>query len=301
MVRIRHIICGSLTLSILLSVSGCGSPGERYSFRYEGRTRYYWVFQPELLDGGDPLPLVINLHGFSESAALEAYRSDMNAFAEKEYFIVCYPEGTGLRKAWNTKGERDADDVGFISALIDTLISNYNIDTTRIYLVGFSNGSRMAMIAGSALSRRISAIAVAGSFLSKKELESLDPGKGIRLIGFHARNDHAAKYVWDSSDSILYSSVYKIFSTWAQKCGCNLGPDTTVFDGDVLKIRWYDDSTGMEVVLWATPDGGHTWPGGKGIPFPGGARPSRRINANELMWEFFLAHPTPLEPDAYRR
>lgn len=233
------------------------------------------------------MPLIINFHGFSESAALEAYRSGMNAFAGKKHFIVCYPEGTGILKAWNTKGERDADDVGFISVLIDTLVSNYNVDTARIYLAGFSNGSRMAFIAGSALSNRISAIAVAGSFFSKKELESLDPGKGIRLIGFHARNDHAAKYVWDSGDSILYSSVYEIFSSWSQKCGCNPEPDTTVFESDVLKIRWHNDSTGAEVVLWTTPDGKHTWPGGRGIPFPGGANPSRKINSNELMWEYF--------------
>lgn len=284
---VRQIVFFQLSFVLLALFSGCMNNADKGVFEFEGKRRTYWVFQPELHDGGGPLPLVINLHGYSESATLEAYRSDMNAFAEKEYFIVCYPEGTGLRKAWNTKGERDADDVGFISTLIDTLIFNYHIDTTRIYLVGFSNGSRMAMIAGSALSRRISAIAVAGSFLSKKELESLDPGKGIRLIGFHARDDHAAKYEWDKRDSVLYSSVYIIFSTWAQKCGCSPRPDTAAFEGDVLKIRWHNDSTGIEVVLWVTPEGGHTWPGGKGIPFPGGAKPFQKINSNELMWEFF--------------
>ncbi len=211
----------------------------------------------------------------------------MNAFADKEGFIVCYPEGTGLSKAWNTKGERNADDVGFISALIDTLISNYNVDTSRIYLAGFSNGSRMAFIAGAALSDRIAAIAVAGTFFSESELEALDPGPSVRVIAFHSRNDHAAKYAGFESDGELYPSVYEIFSTWAQKCGCSREPDTSVFDGDVLKFRWNNDSTGMEIVLWTTPDGKHTWPGGRGIPFPGGAKPSRKIESNELMWEFF--------------
>jgi polyhydroxybutyrate depolymerase len=273
------------------------------------------VYQPELLDGGGPLPLVINLHGYSESAALEAYRSNMNAFAEKEYFIVCYPEGTGLRKSWtrntpfdiprntirNTRSNepqdtskikdkgKAVDNVSFLDALIDTLISNYHIDTTRIYLVGFSNGGQMAMFAGAALPERIAGIAVAGAGFSQEQLESLNPERPVRLIAFHSRNDPASRYDGCIYKGISYPSIYKIISTWAQKCGCNPSPDTTVFDGDVLKIRWHNDSSEIEVVLWSTPEGGHTWPGGQGIPFPGGSKPCHKINSNKLMWEFFCA------------
>ncbi|MBN2378963.1 prolyl oligopeptidase family serine peptidase [candidate division WOR-3 bacterium] len=233
------------------------------------------------------MPLVINLHGFSESAALEAYRSDMNAFAEKGYFIVCYPEGTGLRKAWNTDGRRRTDDFGFISALIDTLVANYYVDTSRIYLVGFSNGGQMALFVSAALSETIAGIAVAGAGLSQEQLECLNPERPVRLIAFHSRNDPASTYEGYKYRGVFYPSIYEIISTWARKCGCNPEPDTTVFEDDVLKIRWHNDSTGIDVVLWTTPDGKHTWPGGKGIPFPGGAKPSRKINSNELMWEFF--------------
>jgi len=287
MTGIKKTIRFPLTLTLLLCIWGCQTPGERHSFKYDGQTRTYWVYQPKSMKTDSPLPLVINLHGFSESAALETHRSDMNTFADQEHFIICYPEGTGLRKAWNTEGERHADDVGFISALIDTLVSNCNVDTFRIYLVGFSNGAQMALIAGSSLSRRIAAIAIAGTCFSEKQLESLDPGRGVSLIAFHSRNDPAAKYEEFEYKGVLCPSVFEIFSTWALKCGCNSGPDTTVFEGGVSKLRWHNDSTGMEVVLWTTPDGKHTWPGGRGIPFPGGSRPSKRINANKLMWEFF--------------
>jgi polyhydroxybutyrate depolymerase len=284
-------------LLLLLSGAGCSSPGEGHSLKFEGRTRRYWVFQPELPDGADPLPLVINLHGFSESAALEAYRSDMNAFAEKKCFIVCYPEGTGLRRAWNTDGRKRADDIGFISTLIDTLISNYNVDTSRIYLVGFSNGGQMAMFAGAALSERIAGIAVAGAGISQEQLDRLNLEGPVRLISFNSRNDPASIYEGCKYKGVFYPPIYEIISSWAKKCGCNRGPDSTIFDGGVLKIRWHNDSTGMEVVLWVTPEGGHTWPGGRGIPFPGGSRPNQKINSNELMWEFYKANRKPKPSD----
>jgi len=47
----------------------------------------------------------------------------------------------------------------------------------------------------------------------------------------------------------------------------------------------------MEIILWTTRKGAHTWPGGKGIPYPGSIKPTKAINATDAIWEFFQAHP----------
>jgi poly(3-hydroxybutyrate) depolymerase len=116
----------------------------------------------------------------------------------------------------------------------------------------------------------------------------LQPERPIPLIAFHARNDHAARYQRSEYKGQSYPSVFETILAWANACGCSHGPDTIRLDKEVYKIRWYNDSTDTEVELWTTPDGKHTWPGGKGIPFPGSGRPSKAINANQEIWEFFF-------------
>ncbi|MBF0476058.1 MAG: hypothetical protein HQK59_09535, partial [Deltaproteobacteria bacterium] len=103
--------------------------------------------------------------------------------ADQEKFLAVFPEGSrpnplirarfmGNPQTWNDGSnrsnvgatQRKVDDVGFVNALIDDLISRFRVDEHRIYATGFSNGASMVFRLGRELSRRLAAIApVAGS------------------------------------------------------------------------------------------------------------------------------------------
>jgi polyhydroxybutyrate depolymerase len=80
----------------------------------------------------------------------------LNATADRDIFIVVYPEGTGevtlgkLYGSWNTGKccppafDNNVDDVGFISKIIDKLAIDFNIDKKRVYATGHSNGGLMS-------------------------------------------------------------------------------------------------------------------------------------------------------------
>jgi polyhydroxybutyrate depolymerase len=87
--------------------------------------------------------------------------SGMNDVANEEGFIVAYPDG--VENSWNgavqvldtPAAERDLDDVGFLSALIDQLSSEFSIDPSGVYATGISNGGQMAYRLAEDLGERI--------------------------------------------------------------------------------------------------------------------------------------------------
>jgi len=155
-----------LFLVIFLSYLNCFAQGEIVtdSFEFEGHKRDYSVFLPQNFQPN--MPAIINIHGFNQSIQNLMDYTMLNDLADSEGFIVIYPVGTGLK--WNSGAEDgrplpDINDVGFISALIDTLEARYLLDMSGIYCTGFSNGAEMTYRLAAELGHRISAIAtVAG-------------------------------------------------------------------------------------------------------------------------------------------
>jgi polyhydroxybutyrate depolymerase len=102
------------------------------------------------------MPVVLNLHGFTWTTDDHANNTLMHEFADTSGFIVVYPEGSyssgqpgwnnGLRNHSFGHTDTTANDVGFISALIDTLDAHYDIDLSRVYSCGFSMGGPMGRL-----------------------------------------------------------------------------------------------------------------------------------------------------------
>ena len=96
----------------------------RYTMKYKGEMRTYWLYVPE---GANPAtPLVLVLHGYGGSA--EGYCPAMLEVAEREGFAVCYPQGekdakgkTGWNVGYDVQQGLERDDVGFVKALVKHL------------------------------------------------------------------------------------------------------------------------------------------------------------------------------------
>ena len=108
-----------------------------------GVEREYLLHVPTSYDRSRPTPLVISMHGGALWPAAQEEISQWNRVADEHGFIVVYPSGVSGHgpRAWRAGGGPGLmRDVRFISELIDTLKASYNIDLTRIYANGLSNG-----------------------------------------------------------------------------------------------------------------------------------------------------------------
>lgn len=126
-----------------------------------GLEREYLLHVPASYDGTKPVPLVISLHGGALWPAAQREIDRWDRVADAQGFIVVHPSGLSGRgpRAWSAGREPGLTrDVRFIADLIDTLSAAYEIDRTRIYASGLSNGGGMAFALSCRLSDRIAAI-----------------------------------------------------------------------------------------------------------------------------------------------
>ena len=107
------------------------------SIEFEKIEREYYLFKPKF--NVEPSPLVVNLHGYGSNALQQRIYTQFNKFALPKNIYVVYPEG--VNRSWNAgiDPNNTINDVGFINALLDTIIANNNIDISKIYVCGFSN------------------------------------------------------------------------------------------------------------------------------------------------------------------
>ena len=130
---------------------------------------------PPAHKGDGPRPLVLVFHGHGDSAAGIAAISDFNRLADRNGFIVVYPEGVDHH--WNdgrvvagADGKARVDDVAFVNALLDRGTGKWRVDPRRIYAVGFSNGGVFCQRLGLELANRLAAIASVSASMSDEKL-----------------------------------------------------------------------------------------------------------------------------------
>jgi polyhydroxybutyrate depolymerase len=271
------------------------------SLGFAGRTRTYTVHLPRGSGAELALPLVIVLHGGGGNAANVARMTGFSALADKEQFIVVYPDGTGKLDdkllTWNSGNccgyalDQKIDDVGFLRALIEQLQRDYPIDARRIYATGMSNGGMMSYRIGCELSEQLAAIAPVAGALNV----TCKPSAPISVIAFHGTNDQhvlydggAPKMKADPHPRADKSVAYAM-NFWTQHNRCAPTP-TRVERGNIVHDTYTNCANGTGVELYAITGGEHAWPNGqRGSPL--GDAPTREISATELMWEFFKRHP----------
>ena len=140
---------------------------QQFEIIWDRTVRTFVVYEPDNLDpNSDTCPLVVLLHGEGEDANGIIDYTDIASKADAEHFIVVSPNALiyDETSCWNAGGQYETitngtDDVGFISTMIDWMITRYNVDMTSIYLMGYSNGSAMAYRLAAELSFKVSAIA----------------------------------------------------------------------------------------------------------------------------------------------
>ncbi len=163
------------------------------SMMINGVSRQYHLHVPPNYDSSKPVPLVLVLHGHGDDAAGVSRISGMDAEADKNGFIVAYPEsmhwlGSKSLAAWDTGNGllppfAHVDDVGFLRKVIETCQSKLSIDQKRTYLVGFSNGAMEAYKAAPELSDKLAAVVAVSGAMSGAEGKPKSPVSILSLAG----------------------------------------------------------------------------------------------------------------------
>ena len=145
-----------------------------------GETRRWITYVPSSYDGTKPVPVVMSIHGYTASAASMVEESRWHEIAEKEGFIVIYPQGMvrDLPLMGNVPcamwlggaftmlaGDMDPmTDANVLNTILDKTEEAYNVDKSRIYCTGHSNGSMMTFTLASTNAARFAAVAPIGAF-----------------------------------------------------------------------------------------------------------------------------------------
>jgi polyhydroxybutyrate depolymerase len=134
-----------------------------HSFTFDGVNRTYIVNTPTGYNTNQKYPLVFILHGVTQTANGMMNYSGFNTTSNDSGFIAVYADG--VNNSWNsTMGASGTNDIGFINALLDTMMTKYSVNPARVYSCGFSNGGYMSHRIACELGNRFAAIAsVAGT------------------------------------------------------------------------------------------------------------------------------------------
>lgn len=289
--------------------AGCGAGRARYgvgtttgTVMHGAAARTFRVRVPPGYDDRVATPVVLMFHGGGGTGLqLEERSSRMSPVADREGFVVVYPDGTG--RTWNAGGccgpaARDAvDDVGFVGALLDHLEQELCIDRRRVFASGMSNGAMMSHRLACEASDRIAAIApVAGVEMSP----TCAPARPVPVLQVHGTAD--GHVPWEGGvgcglAGVAFTSVPATMEGWRLRNGCSSTTSVVLEQGDGTCTGFDGCPIAGETVLCAIASGGHSWPGGvprEGVvDCPEDGAQSTTFLASEQIWAFFSRHARP--------
>lgn len=228
------------------------------------------VVLPSDYDGSTALPLVILLHGYSATAAMQDEYFGLSAAVDDLQFLLVLPNGMtdGSGKPfWNATpaccdfGDTGVDDVTYLHNVLLEMKANYNVDATRVFFVGHSNGGFMAYRMACEIADEITGIvSLAGAtYLDESNCDAARP---VHVLHIHGTSDlldpYAGTFRWPGAETTV--------ERWATRAGCSdtateLGTvdiDTTLSGEETHELR-YDQgcTTDVDVELWKIQGGDH--------------------------------------------
>ncbi|GGF53106.1 esterase [Alteromonas lipolytica] len=257
----------------------------------DGQLRSWRLYMPSS-SSAKPLPLVFNFHGTGSSPENISALNQLEQLAGQEHFIVVAPQAEfsyepGGRKTWNVEQlESPYDDVAFIRALIEHLISQYPIDLTRIYATGFSGGARMSSLLACELATTFAAIApIAGVRFA----DNCKPASAMPVLTYHGKKDPVNHYVHQpDSPRYWHAGVEDAIHDWVNHNQCHSVSEENLQAG-ITKLTWSQCQDDVQVVFYRSAEGGHTWPDSPKAELLAkyGLGKTDNIAMTQFIWTFF--------------
>lgn len=268
------------------------------NYHFDNRFRRYITYVPQkYFDENKAVPVIFALHGFGDN--IDNFRGiGFHKIADTANFIVVFPEALPVpvlgSNGWNSGaalvGEipfnDGVDDVGFLNSLMDTIMSRYMIDSSRVYFAGYSFGAFMCNRMACEERDRIAAIGtVSGTIGSALEC---NPGGSMPIIYFHGTSDN----VIDFQTNAYGLPAFENLKFWVNNNTCNNEADTVrvpdIADDyrRIIHYTYHDCTQGDEVEFYKVNNGEHEW------LFEG----ENDMDYNKTIWAFFQKWQRPQVP-----
>jgi poly(hydroxyalkanoate) depolymerase family esterase len=286
-----------------------GAQFEERNYANEAGSRAYKLYVPSGYNA-QALPLVVMLHGCTQSPDDFAAGTRMNELAEELSFLVAYPAqdmSANVSKCWNwfdaSNHQRDQGEPSLIAGITRQIMREFLVEPGRVYIAGLSAGGAAAAIMGSTYPDLYAAIGVhsglacgaatdmSSAFEAMRQGQSSgvwescqrdEPGRATPTIVFHGDRDMIVNPV--NGDQVIAQAKaaadLRITVTRGQAPG---GMSYT-------RTVQVDDSGRRILEQWVLHGAGHAWSGGSSA---GSHTEPRGPDASREMMRFFLQHPAP--------
>lgn len=251
------------------------------SFGNEAGTRPYKLYIPSGYAAGKPLPMIVMLHGCTQTPDDFAAGTRMNALAEAEGCFVLYPAQTraaNRTRCWNwfKRGDqrRDRGEPAIIAGMTRECMTRYGIDARRVYVAGLSAGGAMAAVMGAAYPDLYAAVGihsglavgsahdVPSAFAAMQGTPSSRPAvrhrasRAVPAIVFHGDQDTTVHP--RNGEQVILESVDRIEASYT------LSTEQGQVPGGYAYTRTVHSDPEGRVILehWLVHGAGHAWSGG---------------------------------------
>jgi poly(hydroxyalkanoate) depolymerase family esterase len=238
------------------------------SYRNAAGTRGYKLYVPSGYTG-QAVPLVVMLHGCTQTAADFAAGTRMNELAERHTFLVAYPEQAAKangRRCWNwflpAHQRRDAGEPSLLAGITRQVMATYQVEAGRVFVAGLSAGGAMAAVLAATYPDLYAAAGVHSGLVhgAAHDVPSAyaamrqgppagtrAPEAGIPLIVFQGGRD----------STVAPANAAALLSPWS----ATATPETVTGAGWTRRV-WRDGDGRMVAEWWSVDSLGHAWSGG---------------------------------------
>ncbi len=258
------------------------------SIFHGGLTRTFIYYKPTAWTANQQLPLLVVLHGLTQTGGGVMDITGFNNIAEENNFIVCYPNG--INNAWNANmnvSVSTADDKGFIETLVHFFQDNYNTNPLKQYLCGFSNGGFMSHKMACESSECFAAIATVSGNMSDTTFANCNPQFSPAVLHIHGTADAIVPYNGGAATGV---SVDQTMQKWASLLNCNASPsfiqmpNTNLIDLSSSERITYSNCVNPLELIKIT-GGGHQWPGISTL-IGGAGTINMDFYSPQIIWDF---------------
>ncbi len=279
------------------------------TFSNEAGSRPYKLYVPSGYHSGRPAPLIVLLHGCTQSPDDFAAGTRMNEAAEEHSCLVVYPGQTAsanMQKCWNWFSEGDQQrgqgEPSLIAGITRQVMRDYAVDTRRVYVAGLSAGGAAAAIMGDAYPDLFAAIGVHSGLAcgAARDMPSAfaamqgigAPGTSAAPSGAQRQIVPAIVFHGDRDSTVNPRNADAVVAQSVQAAALSKHAEQGRAPGGHAYSRTLStDAAGRTVIeQWVVHGGGHAWFGGSAT---GSYTDPRGPDATREMLRFFLEHPHP--------
>ena len=277
-----------LSLSLLLCCVQSAAAGEftKQEILIGNEEREYYVYIPTALKDKTNRPAIIAFHGYKSDAKGFRWLIQPDKWADKHGFVMIYPNA--VKKSWNAgKGmgrqNTTSDDDRFAAELPTIIAERHDIDTQRIYAMGFSNGAQVAAKLLCHHSVQIAGVAMVGQSLNE---DNCRPAYKVPVVIMHGMQDPAAPYKGGGKYQLKsHQQSIDFLRDWYE-----IKADKKQIKGDkTYKCSEYSEGkqSGTSVIGCSMFSNGHQWPGSRDFLVKQLGTTNKSLSANDFIMSFF--------------